>query len=174
MIKTLSCFLFALCVAAEPINIEEPSNDEYFDMAVHFLEKWEGVELKAYKDVVNVTTICMGHTKGVKMGDVKTLEECREILKKDITIYRAGLHKYFSDTTLESRLPPTRDVAYTSLAINVGIHGAGNSTATRRLNAGDIKGGCEALTWWNKAGGRVFRGLVRRRAEEKDLCLIGV
>jgi GH24 family phage-related lysozyme (muramidase) len=57
---------------------------------------------------------------------------------------------------------------------NVGIAGAGKSTATRRLNAGDIAGGCQALTWWNKAGGRVVRGLVNRRAEEFALCMDGL
>ena len=50
----------------------------------------------------------------------------------------------------------------------------GDSTATRRLNAGNIIGGCTALTWWNKAGQRVVRGLALRRGEERDLCMMGV
>nr|WP_231119180.1 glycoside hydrolase family protein [Rhodovulum sp. MB263] len=44
--------------------------------------------------------------------------------------------------------------------------GAGRSTATRRLSEGDVPGACEALTWWNKAGGRVVAGLRNRRTEE--------
>ena len=91
------------------------------------------------------------------------------------------LHEYwaetrigFSEDTISSRLSRERDAAYSSLSFNVGWGGVRKSTATRRLNAGDIAGGCEALTWWNKAGGRVVRGLVNRRAEEVDLCMIGV
>jgi GH24 family phage-related lysozyme (muramidase) len=42
------------------------------------------------------------------------------------------------------------------------------------LNEQRIAAACEALTWWNKAGGRVYRGLVDRRAEERDLCLEGL
>jgi len=45
------------------------------------------------------------------------------------------------------------------------------STALRRFNSGDIEGAAEALQWFNKAGGRVLTGLVRRRAAEADLML---
>jgi len=48
------------------------------------------------------------------------------------------------------------------------------STALRRLNAGDISGACEALTWFDRAGGRVIRGLQNRRADEYRLCMEGV
>ncbi|WP_254054886.1 glycoside hydrolase family protein [Pseudophaeobacter sp. EL27] len=73
-----------------------------------------------------------------------------------------------------SRLPSERDAAYVSLAYNVGIRGIGRSTATRGLNAGGVAGGCQALTWWNKAGGRVVCVLVRRRTDEYRLCMLGV
>ena len=53
----------------------------------------------------------------------------------------------------------------------VGVRAAGRSTATRRLNAGDVTGACKAITWWNKAGGRVIRGLVNRRTEDQTMCL---
>jgi lysozyme len=77
----------------------------------------------------------------------------------------------FSPVTIAARLPATRDAAYTSTAFNCGVGGIGKSTATRRLNAGDIAGGCQALTWFDKAGGRVLRGLFERRKREKALCL---
>ncbi len=145
--------------------------------------KWEGEHRCAdarhlhcaYLDIVGVPTLCFGETLGVRLGDRATDAECRQKLEHRLTDdFRDGLHRYFTDTTRANRLTPYRDAAYVSLAYNVGIRGAGRSTATRRLNAGDIKGGCTALTWWNKAGGRVVRGLVNRRAEEKALCLRGL
>lgn len=144
--------------------------------------KWEGEHRCAdaphlhcaYLDIVGVPTLCFGETLGVRIGDRATDKECRRKLEQRLTgDFRAGLHRYFSAQTKASRLPPERDAAYVSLAYNVGIRGAGRSTATRRLNAGDIAGGCQALTWWNKAGGRVVRGLVRRRADEYSLCMMG-
>ena len=129
----------------------------------------------AYLDIVNVPTICFGETKGVRVGQRATHADCLARLRKRLAgDFRNGLHRHFTATTKLSRLTPHRDAAYVSLAYNVGIKGAGRSTATRRLNRGDIKGGCAALSWWNKAGGRVVRGLVNRRAEEVALCLRGV
>jgi len=138
---------------------------------------WEGKENHAYLDRIAkppVWTICYGETRGVRQGDYRSDAECKADLMRGLTTYRAALHKYFTDETKRQRLTPSRDSAYVSLAWNVGIRGAGRSTATRRLNAGDIAGGCQALTWWNKTGARVVRGLVRRRAAEYHLCMIGL
>jgi GH24 family phage-related lysozyme (muramidase) len=145
--------------------------------------KWEGEHRCrdnpqlhcAYRDIVGVPTLCFGETKGVRMGDRATDTECRRKLERRLTTdFRTGLHRYFTTETKAHRLTEGRDAAYVSLAYNVGIRGAGRSTATRRLNAGDIAGGCAAIGWWNKAGGRVVRGLVNRRAEEVALCRRGL
>lgn len=143
-------------------------------VAVPLVGVWEGKRNHAYLDLVGVPTICYGHTKGVRLGDYMTDAQCDELLEAELAEYREGLHSYFSTATKLHRLTPERDAAYGSLAYNVGVRGAGRSTATRRLNAGDIAGGCQALTWWNKAGGRVVRGLVRRRADEYRLCMMGL
>lgn len=146
----------------------------FLAIAIPLIAAWEGKRNDAYLDIVGVPTICYGHTMGVQIGDFMTDAECDQLLRSEVLEYREGLHTYFSDETLDKRLPATRDAAYVSLAYNVGIRGAGRSTATRRLNAGNIIGGCEALTWWNRAGGRVVRGLVRRRAAEYELCMRGL
>lgn len=145
--------------------------DNFQDIAIPFIGGMEGLRLKAYQDVAGVWTVCYGETKGVKAGDAFTKERCDAMFVRRIGEFRRGIHGYFTTETIETRLPPPRDVAFTSLAYNVGVIGAGKSTATRRLNAGNIAGACEALTWWNRAGGRVIRGLVNRRAAEQELCL---
>jgi len=144
---------------------------------VPLLVKWEGLENHAYLDRIAVPplwTICSGHTKGVKQGDYMTDAQCADLLEHEAVEYREALHGYFNTGTKLHRLTPERDAGYVSLAYNVGVRGAGRSTATRRLNAGDIAGGCQALTWWNKAGRRVVRGLVRRRSDEYRLCMMGL
>lgn len=148
--------------------------DPFLELAVKFIGDWEGMRLDAYLDIVGVPTVCFGETRGVKMGDSYTEGECIAMLRREIAHFQKGLHQSFTPETLLDRLPYRRDVAYTSLAYNVGIGGAGKSTAVRRLNGGDVFGACEAITWWNKAGGRVIRGLQRRRSAEFDLCMHGV
>ena len=146
-------------------------------LAVPLVAKWEGLRTTAYLDRIAsppVWTVCYGETEGVQPREARTEAECREGLRQGLVRYRAGLHRSFSPETRQSRLTPHRDAALTSFAWNVGIGGAGKSTATKRLNAGNIKGACAALTWWNKAGGRVVLGLVNRRTEEHAYCMVGV
>jgi GH24 family phage-related lysozyme (muramidase) len=160
----------------------EPTGKSYtiqdFDaVAVPLIAKWEGLRTTAYLDTIAsppVWTVCYGETKGVRQGDSYSEAQCRDMLAREVRSYRDGLHRYFTPETRTERLTAHRDAAYTSLAYNVGIAGAGKSTATRRLNAGDIAGGCEAIGWWNRAGDRIVRGLVNRRADEVALCLRGL
>jgi lysozyme len=148
-------------------------------MAVPFTLKQEGVRLTAYLDIVGVPTICGGITSaaGVRVYigmPPMSMPMCLALMRVKIAEYRKALHQYFSTAAIISRLPATRDTAYTSLSYNVGTGTVGKSTSVRRLNSGDIAGGCEALTWFDKAGNRVIRGLFERRKQEKALCLIGL
>lgn len=165
---------------AAPVVVSVPANEKAaLDMAVPYIIKKEGMILTAYRDIVGVPTICGGITSAaginVYMGmPPMTMDQCTALMRLKVAQYRMGFIKYLTKATLDNRYPATRDTAYTSLAFNVGIATAGKSTATKRLNDNDISGGCEAITWFNKAGGRVIRGLVERRKEEKALCLVGV
>jgi len=171
-------FAVLMSIAPEPPAAQqtgpEVTEAQFVHVATPFVAKWEGKRNKAYRDIGGVWTVCYGETRGVRPGDTYTDAECHAMLQAGLLEYRAGLHGYFNNDTINLRLTPHRDAAYVSLAYNVGIRGAGKSTATRRLNAGDIAGGCQALGWWNKAGGRVVRGLVNRRAEETQLCMQGL
>jgi hypothetical protein len=59
--------------------------------------------------------------------------------------------------------------ALVSFAYNCGEGNLGKSTLLRRLNAGDYKGAAAQFAAWNKGGGQVLKGLVRRRAAEAAL-----
>ena len=146
-------------------------------VAVPLVARWEGLETTAYLDRIAsppVWTICYGETEGVRPNETRTEAECREGLRRGLIRYRNGIRPAFTAETKAQRLPPERDAAFVSLSWNVGIAGVRNSTATRRLNAGDVRGACEGMKMWNKAGGRVIRGLVNRRADEFRLCMAGV
>ncbi|KPU83671.1 hypothetical protein JI58_08035 [Marinosulfonomonas sp. PRT-SC04] len=172
--KMLTWFLVVALLAGGGFAQPSRANQDGFTgLAVQFIGGWEGLRLVAYRDIVGVWTVCFGETKGVKHGDKYTARQCDAMLAREISSYRAGLRVYFTAETRAVRLTAPREVAYVSLAYNVGVRGAGKSTATRRLNAGRIAAGCDALTWWNKAGGRVIRGLVRRRSGEYAMCMQG-
>lgn len=135
-------------------------------LATGFISQWEGRELRAYQDIVKVWTICDGETKGVKPGDVATPAECDAMLATNLRTYEAGL-----DRCLTAEVPGNAKVAFLSWTYNVGVGAACGSTLVRKANAGDIRGACNELMRWNRAGGREVRGLTNRRAAERDLCL---
>ncbi|MDF2994696.1 MAG: phage-related lysozyme protein [Xanthobacteraceae bacterium] len=133
-----------------------------------FVTGWEGVQTTAYQDVVGVWTVCAGETEGVKEGDSYSLAECKAMLVRRLEDYAEPIEKCLPG------LPDQRFIAFTSLAYNIGAKRACSSTAANLVRAGKIREGCEAFMAWNKAGGIVFRGLTRRRAAERELCLKAV
>ncbi|MDG4650133.1 lysozyme [Roseibacterium sp. SDUM158017] len=171
MIGQLLCAVFAVCGATEPAGA--PSWRQTAVHAVPLVARWEGLETTAYLDRIAsppVWTICYGETQGVRPGEVRTRAECEDGL-------RTGLHRYWQGYRAEVQDPrvlrPQSDAAFTSLTWNIGEGAIRRSTAMRRINAGDVAGACEALTWWNRAGQRVIRGLQNRRADEYRLCMEG-
>lgn len=126
--------------------------------------------LAAYADIVGVWTICDGDTLGVRRGMVETEAGCRDRLERQLVAHAEPVLRCVPG--LKGR--DNQLVASVSLAYNIGTSGFCRSTAARRFNAGDWRGGCNAMMMWNKAGGREVRGLTLRRQRERDLCLKGL
>jgi GH24 family phage-related lysozyme (muramidase) len=142
--------------------------------------------VRAYLDTLaepDVPTVCFGttrvrnadgSTRPVRVGETRTIEQCRALLREDLVTYWQGYRAALTPDAVATALTPQRDAAFTSLTWNIGVRAAARSTAVRMLNEQRIAAACESITWWNKSGGRVYRGLVDRRAEERDLCLEGL
>lgn len=107
---------------------------------------WEGVETKAYQDIVGVWTICYGETKNVKPGMTKTNEECEQSLASELASYNKAVLK-----SVKVPLKPYEEIAYTSLAWNIGQGAFSNSTLVKKHNSGDVVGACREILKWNRA-----------------------
>ncbi len=138
-------------------------------VATVFIMPWEGRELRAYRDIVGVPTICYGETRGVKMGDTATPAECETQLAKAVAEFETAIRP-----CLPATLPHQTRAAFISAAYNIGAGAFCSSSMSRKAKAGDLIGACQSLLLWNKAGGKEVRGLTRRRAAERDLCLEGL
>ncbi len=134
--------------------------------AITMVGGFEGLRQTAYRDVVQIPTICYGETRGVKMGDTKTKAECDSMLANRLLEFNDGVN---SCVTVD--LPDSRRVAFVSLAYNIGTTAFCKSTVVRKINQGDVVGSCDAILMWDKAKGVVWPGLVRRRNAERELCL---
>lgn len=127
--------------------------------------KWEGKHNEVYLDPIGIPTVCYGHTgPEVKLGQRYSNAECDALLKADMA---EALR--IVDRCLPAR-KPHQTAAMVSAVFNIGPKVVCGSTLQRKAKAGDWAGACAELSKWKFAGGRVFRGLVLRRADERALC----
>lgn len=128
---------------------------------------YEGEELSAYWDSHGkITTICYGHTKTAKMGQRKTPEECTKLLLTELHEYAVEV-----DRLVHVDVHPNTLAALVSFSYNLGTPTLAKSTVLKRINAGNIRGGCDFMRKYIYSGGKVLKGLIKRREAERELCL---
>lgn len=138
------------------------------NIAVDFIKKFEGCRLQAYQCPAGIWTIGYGETLGVKKGDVWTQRQADEIIQKRVAEFMAGTLKRCPQLYAEH---PKRVAACTSLAYNIGTGAFGASSVCRLTGRKEYKRAADSFLLWNKAGGKVLRGLTLRREAEKALYL---
>jgi len=138
---------------------------------------FEGTRLIGYRDPVGIPTKCAGDTRDVVVGRRYTAEECRISLEEQLVLHAGPVMACVP--ALAGRT--YQAAASVSFAYNIGVGAFCRSTAARRMNAGDWRGGCRAFNeddagrpQWVTAAGIRLPGLVRRRAEERALCETGL
>jgi lysozyme len=140
---------------------------------VSLVSSEEGLRNYAYRDPVGIPTICFGETKGVRIGDYKTTDQCKSLLVSELSVYSAGV-----DRCLKAQTSDKTYAAFVSFTYNVGIGAFCGSSLLKKANAGDLRGACDGLLAWDKAkklGVTItLPGLTRRRQDERALCLEGL
>jgi lysozyme len=136
-------------------------------VAISLIGGFEGYSAKAYKDVIGVWTICQGLTKGVKPGMVKTKAECDVEFIKEIQVHEEGMRKCLKEP---DAIPIRTYISMVSLTFNIGTGGFCKSSLPQKLNDKMYSQACKTLASFNKAGGKVWKGLQIRRAKEERFC----
>lgn len=132
--------------------------------------------LRAYLDIAGIPTACDGITRGVRMGQIYTEEQCTAKLIEEIEIHARGALR-----CAPSLAGPARDyqrAAAISLTFNIGVGGFCGSSIRRAFEAGQPAQACDRFLAWNKARVRgqlrTVRGLTLRRQREREICLTGL
>lgn len=136
------------------------------DAGIKFIKNFEGLRLKAYKDVVGVWTIGYGTTKGVKSGQEVTEEEAEELLRSDVSDFESAVNKVVKVPLAQHEFD-----ALVSFTYNVGRVALVNSSLLTMLNVGEKAKAADQLLRWDKAKGRVIKGLTNRRRAERAMFL---
>lgn len=140
-------------------------------VAIALVGSWEGLRLTSYRDVIGVWTVCYGETRGVKPGMRFTKQQCGDMLIDGLEDFEAGMRACLRNP---DAIPDKPYVAFLSLSYNIGTGAFCKSSIARKANAGDLRGACDALMLYTRAGGREIKGLVNRRVDERRLCLEGL
>ena len=131
---------------------------------IELIKHFEGCELEAYKCPAGVWTIGYGHIKGVSEGMSITQEQAEQMLLDELKEYE----NYINELVVVD-LSQNQFDALVSWVYNLGPANLKSSTLLKVLNSGDYAGVPAQIERWNKAGGKVLEGLIRRRLAESSL-----
>ena len=91
-----------------------------------------------------------------------TIQEADAILAKDLERFVRGVSKYCPVITSQGQLD-----ALVSFSFNLGLGTLQRSTLRQKHNRGDFEGAANEFLKYTKAGGKVLKGLVTRRKDER-------
>jgi lysozyme len=150
----------------------------------------EGTKYKAYLDPIGKPTICRGHTKNVKLGQVATEKQCEQFFNEDMAVH---IQEAVAVTPNLARHHGAM-MAVGDLTFNGGIGAYKGSPIAAYINAGEFIKACNAFPTWytgatyskrqpklkciphKKKPGKFLcelPGLVKRRLNEQKICLNG-
>ena len=132
------------------------------------IARFEGLRLKAYKCPAGIWTIAFGATtfngKRVTEGLVITKEQAYEQLERDLAVFENGVGRLVSKPINQDQFD-----ALVSFSFNVGLGSLSRSSILKKVNADPSDPTIrDSFAMWNKAGGKVLAGLVKRRKAEAD------
>ena len=128
---------------------------------IALIKKFEGLELDSYQCSANVWTLGYGHTQGVAEGDSCSEEAAEIILVNDLKEFETYVTAF-----VDVELDQNQFDALVAWTFNLGPTNLRTSTLLKKLNAGDYNDVPSEIKRWNRAGGQVLDGLIRRREAE--------
>jgi len=137
------------------------NNMEISQEGISLIKKFEGCKLESYQCAAGVWTIGYGSTQGVSNGMVITHERAESLLMEDIEVYEEEVNK-----AVQVDIDQCMFDSIVSWTFNLGGANLNSSTMLKVLNSKDFDNVPEQIKRWNKAGGKVNEGLIRRREAE--------
>ena len=150
---------------------------------IEMIKHHEGVRFKPYQCPAKLWTIGVGHVLYPDQGKIPidqrggyqlrqednrqfSKEEVDAILRDDLQRFERGVHTYCPVNLTQGMFD-----GLVSFAFNVGLGTLQRSTLRQKLLRGDKEGAAEELLKYCMAGGKVLKGLQKRRIDERALFL---
>lgn len=130
---------------------------------IDLIKSFEGLSLKAYKCVSTEKYYSIGYGHygaDVKAGQTITKKQAEDLLKQDVQRFVNHVNNYMSIYNFNQN----QFDALVSFAYNIGNIKQLTASGTRSISQISA-----SIPLYNKSGGRVLNGLVRRRKKEQEL-----
>jgi lysozyme len=151
-------------------------------LAVPAVKAYEGLWLTVKTDWVGTghpATGGYGETENVRLGETHDEKYWAGRLAQRLPEYDRKI-----GACIHVELPDSARASLISAAYNAGPAAVCKSPMVAKMNAGNVRAGCEDFLtskivngervytgWYIRASGRVVKGLINRRANERKLCL---
>jgi lysozyme len=153
------------------------------DKSIKVIKHHEGVRTTPYQCPALLWTIGIGHVidpthARVPLAERKSLpipegwnrkismEEVDDILRKDLATFERGVERYCPVKLTQGQFD-----ALVSFSFNVGLGTLQRSTLRQKILRGDMEGAAEEFLKYTIGGGKVLKGLVNRRNDERAMFL---
>jgi lysozyme len=133
----------------------------YSKPALAMTESFESCRLTSYIDEDNVLTIGYGHTGAVLPRETCTVAEAEAWLMEDLAFAETEVNRLVKVPLSQGEFDALVDFTF-----NCGCHAFDHSTMLKRVNAGDMELAACEFDKWDRCGGKVVAGLLRRRQAE--------
>jgi len=151
------------------------------EQGIKLIKHFEGCHFKPYLCPALLWTIGYGHVlypeqNRLQLAERKAYplhqahnrewsqEEVDGLLKQDLQRFERGVLRYITVPLKQNEFD-----ALVSFSFNLGLGTLQRSSIRSKLNRGDKEGAIETLLKYCRAGGKILKGLQRRRAAEADL-----
>jgi lysozyme len=139
------------------------------EILIKLIKESEGCKLTSYKCPAGIWTIGYGQTKDVKEGMVWTQNQADEDLVKTALEVLNRAIKY---SPILATANMEKQAAIADFIYNLGVGNYAKSTLKKKVDAGDWIAASSEIKKWDKAAGKVLKGLTVRRAKEAELLLL--
>jgi len=141
------------------------NNFDYSGNGLSLTENFEGCRLNAYQDQGGVWTIGYGHTgPEVSAGLTITQAQAEALLAEDVKVAAACVNRAVTTDLTQNEFDALVDFTF-----NLGTRAFEGSTLLRQLNSGNFEAAAAEFEKWDRCGGVVVAGLLRRRQAEEAL-----
>ena len=153
------------------------------EKCLKMLQHHEGIRQKPYRCPAKLWTVGCGHVLYPRQAQIKleerdsfpleerdnrtfSIDEVNEIMKNDLNRFERGVEKYCPVKLTQGQFD-----ALVSFSFNLGLGTLQRSTLRQKVLRGEMEGAAEEFLKYTLAGGKVLKGLVTRRNDERALFL---